>query len=156
MADPSPCAPPVTSATRPERLNVSLMVMFPRMSYPLEESLNRSPGVRSLLCARAYTFSPRRGKQNTKKPGKVRPNMRVFLTGGSGDLGQVLSAQLEKRGDAPVLFDVRPPRGSRWLYVKGSILDRQTLQQGLAGMDCVVHIAAWHGIHEATGAKDVY
>jgi len=23
-------------------------------------------------------------------------------------------------------------------------------------MDCVVHIAAWHGIHEATGAKDVY
>jgi nucleoside-diphosphate-sugar epimerase len=82
--------------------------------------------------------------------------MRVFLTGGSGDLGQVLSRQLEARGDIPVCFDVRPPLGKRGQYVHGSILDRDVLQQSLAGMDCVVHIAAWHGIHEATGAKDVY
>src|SRR6516162_5748800 len=82
--------------------------------------------------------------------------MRVFLTGGSGDLGQVLSAQLEERGDVPVRFDVRPPGSSRGLYVKGSILDRETLQQSLQGTDCVVHIAAWHGIHEVTGAKNVY
>jgi nucleoside-diphosphate-sugar epimerase len=60
------------------------------------------------------------------------------------------------RGDVPVRFDVRPSASSRGLYVKGSILDREALQQGLVGMDCVVHIAAWHGIHEATGAKDVY
>jgi nucleoside-diphosphate-sugar epimerase len=82
--------------------------------------------------------------------------MRVFLTGGSGDLGQVLSRQLEARGDVPVRFDVRPPRSSRGLYVQGSILDRETLQQSLQGTDCVVHIAGWHGIHEATGAKTVY
>jgi nucleoside-diphosphate-sugar epimerase len=82
--------------------------------------------------------------------------MRVFLTGGSGDLGEVLSRQLETRGDVPVRFDVRPPSSSRGLYVKGSILDRAALQQSLPGSDCVVHIAAWHGIHEATGAKDVY
>jgi nucleoside-diphosphate-sugar epimerase len=82
--------------------------------------------------------------------------MRVFLTGGSGDLGQVLSRQLEARGDVPVRFDVRPPLSSCGLYVQGSILHRAALQQSLAGMDCVVHIAAWHGIHEATGAKDVY
>ncbi|HYT95288.1 MAG TPA: NAD(P)-dependent oxidoreductase [Gemmataceae bacterium] len=82
--------------------------------------------------------------------------MRVFLTGGSGDLGHVLSGQFELRGDVPVRFDVRPPLSSCGLYVKGSILDRETLQQSLAGMDCVVHIAAWHGIHEVTGAKDVY
>jgi nucleoside-diphosphate-sugar epimerase len=82
--------------------------------------------------------------------------MRVFLTGGSGDLGQVLSCQLEARGDVPVCFDVRPPRSSRGLYVKGSILDREALQQSLNGIDCVVHIAAWHGIHEVTGAKNVY
>jgi UDP-glucose 4-epimerase len=82
--------------------------------------------------------------------------MRVFLTGGSGDLGQVLSRQLEVRGDVPVRFDVRPPSSQCGPYVQGSILDRETLQQSLAGMDCVVHIAAWHGIHEATGAKNVY
>jgi nucleoside-diphosphate-sugar epimerase len=82
--------------------------------------------------------------------------MRVFLTGGSGDLGLILSRQLEVRGDVPVCFDVRPPRSSRGIYVEGSILDRETLQRSLAGTECVVHIAAWHGIHEATGAKDVY
>lgn len=82
--------------------------------------------------------------------------MRVFLTGGSGDLGHVLAAKLEARGDVPVLFDVRPPRTKRGLYVEGSILDRQTLQRSLEGVDCVVHVAAWHGIHEVTGTKDVY
>jgi nucleoside-diphosphate-sugar epimerase len=82
--------------------------------------------------------------------------MRVFLTGGSGDLGQVLARQLEERGDVPVRFDVRPPPSRRGLFVQGSILDREALQKSLPGTDCVVHIAAWHGIHEATGAKDVY
>jgi nucleoside-diphosphate-sugar epimerase len=82
--------------------------------------------------------------------------MRVFLTGGSGDLGQVLSRQLEARGDVPVRFDVRPPPSACGLYVHGSILDREALRRGLEGIDCVVHIAAWHGIHEASGAKDVY
>ncbi len=82
--------------------------------------------------------------------------MRVFLTGGSGDLGQVLSRQLEAGGDVPIRFDVREPPGSGGHYVKGSILDREALQQSLTGVDCVVHIAAWHGIHEATGAKDAY
>jgi len=82
--------------------------------------------------------------------------MRVFLTGGSGDLGQVLSRQLQARADVPVRFDVRPPLGGCGLHVEGSILDRETLQRSLEGTDCVVHIAAWHGIHEATGAKDVY
>jgi nucleoside-diphosphate-sugar epimerase len=82
--------------------------------------------------------------------------MRILLTGGSGDLGQVLSQQLVARGDVPVRFDVRPPQSNCGLYVKGSILDRETLRQSLAGMDCVIHIAAWHGIHEATKAKDVY
>jgi nucleoside-diphosphate-sugar epimerase len=86
----------------------------------------------------------------------VQQTVRVFLTGGSGDLGRVLSRQLQARGDVPVCFDLRPPQGNCGRYVQGSILDRETLQQSLAGSDCVVHIAAWHGIHEVTGAKDVY
>jgi nucleoside-diphosphate-sugar epimerase len=87
---------------------------------------------------------------------KERLTMRVFLTGGSGDLGQVLSRQLDARGDVPVRFDVRPGPSRCGLSVQGSILDRETLQQSLQGMDCVVHIAAWHGIHEATGTRTVY
>src|SRR5262245_60640874 len=88
--------------------------------------------------------------------GKVRQTMRVFLTGCSVDLVQVLSRQLELRGDVPVRFDVRPPLGRSGLHVKGSILDRDTLQKSLQGVDCVVHLAAWHGFHEATGARNVY
>src|SRR5262249_14209925 len=90
-------------------------------------------------------FASSWSRRNEGGPGA----MRVFLTGGSGDLGQVLSGQLESRGDVPVRFDVREPLGGRGLYVNGSILDREALQKGLEGTDCVVHIAAWHGIHEA-------
>ena len=45
---------------------------------------------------------------------------------------------------------------NRGVYIKGSILDRPLLRQSLEGIDCIVHIAAWHGIHEVTHAKDVY
>ena len=82
--------------------------------------------------------------------------MRILLTGGSGDLGQVLSMELDVRGDIPVRFDVRAPLNNRGEVIQGSILDRALLKQSMGGIDCVVHIAAWHGIHEATHTKDVY
>ena len=82
--------------------------------------------------------------------------MRIFLTGGSGDLGQVLSKELEVRGDIPVRLDVRAPINDRGVYIQGSILDRLLLRRSLEGIDCIVHIAAWHGIHDATKAKTVY
>ncbi|MCP4143159.1 MAG: NAD(P)-dependent oxidoreductase [Chloroflexi bacterium] len=82
--------------------------------------------------------------------------MRILLTGGSGDLGQVLSTELDSRGDIPLRLDVRTPMDDRGLYVEGSILDRPLLKQSMEGIDCVVHIAAWHGIHEFRQEKDVY
>ena len=82
--------------------------------------------------------------------------MRILLTGGSGDLGQVLSKELDIRGDIPVRLDVRAPLNNRGVFVQGSILDRPLLRQCLDGIDCIVHIAAWHGIHLVTKAKDVY
>ena len=82
--------------------------------------------------------------------------MRILLTGGAGDLGLVLSTELEKRGDIPVRIDVREPINNRGVYIKGSILDRPLLKQSMEGVDCVVHIAAWHGFHEFTKQKDVY
>src|SRR5436305_567013 len=79
--------------------------------------------------------------------------MRVFLTGGSGALGQVRSRQLQARGDIPVCLDVRRPRSSSGLYVKGSMLDRETLPKSLEVLDWVVYIAAWHGTRDTVGAN---
>jgi nucleoside-diphosphate-sugar epimerase len=82
--------------------------------------------------------------------------MRILLTGGSGDLGHVLSTELDLRGDIPVRLDLRAPLTQRGEYIAGSILDRPLLRRSLEGIDCIVHIAAWHGIHAVTQTKDVY
>ena len=84
--------------------------------------------------------------------------MKVLLTGGSGDLGQTLVPMLLDRGDTPVILDVRAPRNSEKeaVFVEGSILDRPKLAEIFRGCDCIVHIAAWHGIHESQGEKNAY
>ena len=75
--------------------------------------------------------------------------MKILLTGGSGDLGQALVPRLVRNGDAPVILDVRVPRDQGAAFIQGSILDRSSLKDWFRGCDCIVHIAAWHGIHEA-------
>ena len=82
--------------------------------------------------------------------------MKILLTGGSGDLGTVLAPQLTQRGDTPIIFDVRPPQTETAVYHPGSILNRDQLVAAMSGVDVVVHIAAWHGIHEVRGEKDVF
>src|SRR5258708_6016659 len=84
--------------------------------------------------------------------------MKILLTGGAGDLGQTLVPRLGERGDVPVILDIRAPRDLQQgaLFVQGSVLDRAKLQQSLDGCDCIVHIAAWHGIHEDNGARNAY
>jgi nucleoside-diphosphate-sugar epimerase len=84
--------------------------------------------------------------------------MKILLTGGSGDLGQVLVPRLQRNGDTPAILDVRPPRdpAQAAMFIQGSILDREQLQRFFEGCDCIVHIAAWHGVHESDGAKNAY
>jgi nucleoside-diphosphate-sugar epimerase len=84
--------------------------------------------------------------------------MRVLLTGGSGNLGQALVPRLLDRGYTPVILDVRAPRSLNEgaMFIEGSILDRSKLTEIFRGCDCIVHIAAWHGIHEDRGEKDAY
>ncbi len=84
--------------------------------------------------------------------------MKVLLTGGSGDLGQILVSGLLDRGDTPVILDVRAPRDLKQgaVFIEGSILDRPKLPEIFRGCDSIVHIAAWHGIHEDRGEKNVY
>ena len=84
--------------------------------------------------------------------------MKVLLTGGSGDLGRTLVPGLLDRGHTPVILDVRWPRDLKQgaVFIEGSILDRPKLTEIFRGCDCIVHIAAWHGIHEDRGEKNAY
>lgn len=81
--------------------------------------------------------------------------MRIVLTGGSGDLGQILCPLILQRGDTPVVLDVRMP-ANRVEFVNASITDREALAGALPGADMVIHIAAWHGVHEFRKEKDAY
>lgn len=82
--------------------------------------------------------------------------MKIFLTGGSGDLGKVLAHQMQKNDGMVLRFDVRKPSDAAGQYIEGSILDRTRLLKNLSNIDCIVHIAAWHGYHEFTKQKNVY
>ena len=82
--------------------------------------------------------------------------MKVLLTGGAGDLGQTLVPRLLIRGDTPVILDVRSPLDRRAMFIHGSVLDRSNLPKYFHSCDCIVHIAAWHGIHEDRGEKNAY
>jgi nucleoside-diphosphate-sugar epimerase len=84
--------------------------------------------------------------------------MKVLLTGGSGDLGQTLVPMLLDKGDVPVILDVRAPPNLKKdaVFIEGSILDRTKLTEIFRDCNCIVHIAAWHGIHEANGQKTSY
>jgi nucleoside-diphosphate-sugar epimerase len=84
--------------------------------------------------------------------------MRILLTGGAGDLGLELVPRLLDRGDTPVILDIRAPPAlpQGVAFVQGSVLDRALLPDAMRGCDRVVHIAAWHGIHEGEGGKSAY
>ncbi len=82
--------------------------------------------------------------------------MRILLTGGAGDLGYILSKQLVTQDDIPIRLDVRQPADNYGIFIRGSILDRPTLASAMQDIDCVVHIAAWHGLHELRREKDAY
>lgn len=82
--------------------------------------------------------------------------MKILLTGGSGNLGKVLAHQIQKKGGTAFRFDIRKPSDPAGQYIEGSILDRQSLLKNLPNsIDCIVHIAAWHGYHEFTQQKNV-
>jgi nucleoside-diphosphate-sugar epimerase len=84
--------------------------------------------------------------------------MKVLLTGGSGDLGQTLVPRLLAGGHTPVILDIREPADlpEGAIFIQGSILDRIKLPGFFHGIDCIVHIAGWHGIHESNGEKNAH
>lgn len=79
--------------------------------------------------------------------------MKIFLTGGSGDLGQRVIPLLKKEGHTPINFDIREPPSKIGEFNKGSLLNPSQILTAIEGADLVIHIAAWHGIHETHGWK---
>jgi nucleoside-diphosphate-sugar epimerase len=77
--------------------------------------------------------------------------MRYFLTGGSGDAGTLLTQSLLARGDTVTNLDLASPKIAGAAHIAGSLLDHSMLPSALCGHDTIVHIAAWHGIHEQAG-----
>lgn len=71
-------------------------------------------------------------------------------------------------GHTPIVFDVRKPQEkdspiARDVldspvveFIEGSVMDREALRTALKDVDVVVHIAAWHGIHEFRKDKDAW
>jgi nucleoside-diphosphate-sugar epimerase len=77
----------------------------------------------------------------------------ILITGGSGDLGRVLTPRLRVGGNSVTCLDPSPPLvdGAEWR--SGSILDRPLVKELVGSSDLIVHIAAWHGYHAFTQSK---
>ena len=72
----------------------------------------------------------------------------VLVTGGSGFIGQHLVATLVASGRRTRVLDVRPPGRTvaNAQYIKGSVLDRELVDQALDGVDEVYHLAGLPGM----------
>jgi dihydroflavonol-4-reductase len=72
----------------------------------------------------------------------------VLVTGGSGFIGQHLVATLVASGRQTRVLDLRPPGRAvtNAQYIKGSVLDRETVGQALDGVDEVYHLAGLPGM----------
>jgi dihydroflavonol-4-reductase len=72
----------------------------------------------------------------------------VLVTGGSGFIGQHLVATLVASGRQTRILDVRPPGRTvaNAQYIKGSVLDRELVDQALDGVDEVYHLAGLPGM----------
>jgi dihydroflavonol-4-reductase len=80
---------------------------------------------------------------------------RILVTGGSGFIGQHLVSELVGRGRQVRVLDVRLPTRpiAAVDYVKGSVLDHARIQDALADVDEVYHLAAHPGMWKRDRAE---
>jgi dihydroflavonol-4-reductase len=83
--------------------------------------------------------------------------MKVFLTGGTGFIGQPLTQSLSARGwnVAALVRNANSPQARALTKmgaqcVAGDVTDRESMRAGMMGADIVVHNAAWYelGVHQ--------
>lgn len=82
--------------------------------------------------------------------------MKILLTGGAGDLGSKLTEVLTSLDYEVHRVDINTPNDNLGIFHQTSILDREKLTPLFKNMDTIVHIAAWHGIHEFRNEYDAY
>ncbi len=80
---------------------------------------------------------------------------RILVTGGSGFIGQHLVSELVARGDQVRVLDVRLPTRPMPAveYVEGSVLDKGLVQEMMAGVDEVYHLAGHPGMWKRDHAE---
>ena len=80
---------------------------------------------------------------------------RILVTGGSGFIGQHLVSELVGRGRQVRVLDIRLPTRPMAAvdYVEGSVLDRARVQEALADIDEVYHLAAHPGMWKRDRAE---
>ncbi|HEX9812467.1 MAG TPA: NAD-dependent epimerase/dehydratase family protein, partial [Burkholderiales bacterium] len=88
--------------------------------------------------------------------------MKVFLTGGTGFIGQPLTKSLLARGwDVVTLVrkpDSPPARALTKMgaqCVTGDVTDRESMRTGMTGTDIVVHNAAWYELGIPESARNL-
>ena len=86
--------------------------------------------------------------------------MRIFLTGGTGFIGQPLARRLVSRGWTVTAL-ARSPNGPEAGalraagidIVPGDVTDRSSMRAAMIGADMVIHNAAWYELGLTAGAK---
>lgn len=88
--------------------------------------------------------------------------MKIFVTGGTGFIGQPLMRRLIARGWNIVALVRRPdgPQGRTLTRMgvqclAGDVTDRESMRAGMKGADIVVHNAAWYELGVARGARQL-
>jgi dihydroflavonol-4-reductase len=87
--------------------------------------------------------------------------MKVFLTGGTGFIGQPLIHTLVQRGWEVIVL-VRKPESTEAKsiqtmgvkLIQGDITDRESMRQAMSGTDAVIHNAAWYELGISKAEQD--
>ncbi|GMO62798.1 MAG: SDR family oxidoreductase [Treponemataceae bacterium] len=87
--------------------------------------------------------------------------MKIFITGGTGNIGQYVTKELLAAGHSLVMLTRTPERiphlteQKNVTAVRGTILDFEVMEQALVGCDAVIHIAlGWGNTPTAMLTKD--
>jgi len=68
--------------------------------------------------------------------------MKILVTGGSGNVGTAVVAELGSAGHEVIVFDVKPPRSSGVNFIQGSVTEPECIEGAVDGVDAIVHLAA--------------
>src|SRR5512146_887039 len=80
-------------------------------------------------------------------------SMKILVTGSSGHLGEGLVRVLRDGGHQVVGLDVTP---SDFTSRAGSITERETVRECMAGVEAVLHTATLHKPHVGTHSRQAF